>query len=111
MIDTPKPKSGADSGLLDTTCCVSFATCDGCHNVEVCHMTEACYAKILEHAHREGEAYIKAGICSHCDACSAKDAETKCRPMAIGDTGDYDCPGEVLWQESPHNVDVEARRK
>lgn len=43
-------------------------------------------------------AYIKAGICSQCGACSKKEAETKCSPSALGDTGEYTCDGERLWE-------------
>lgn len=44
-------------------------------------------------------AYIKAGVCSQCGACSRKEAETKCRPSPLGDTGDYTCDGERLWED------------
>lgn len=44
-------------------------------------------------------AYIKAGVCSDCGACSAKEAETKCRQTPVGDTGEYGCAGENLWQD------------
>lgn len=56
--------------------------------------------KIMQEAYEAHDAYIKAGVCSACGACSLKEAESgKCRPQAIGDTGDYGCPGEELWHD------------
>lgn len=47
----------------------------------------------------EEEAYIRAGICADCGACNKLEAEGKCKPRPLGDTGDYTCAGEYLWQE------------
>lgn len=47
----------------------------------------------------EEAAYIKAGVCADCGACSQKEAEEKCKPRPLGDTGDYFCAGENLWRE------------
>lgn len=47
----------------------------------------------------EESAYIKAGVCSGCGACNLKEAEKKCRPQAMGDSGEYGCPGEDLWED------------
>lgn len=48
----------------------------------------------------EQEAYIQAGICADCGACSLAEAESgKCKPHPVGDTGDYSCAGEYLWQD------------
>lgn len=52
----------------------------------------------MECAEEEAE-YIKAGVCADCGACSAKEAESKCKPHPIGDTGDYSCAGERLWED------------
>lgn len=48
---------------------------------------------------KEREAYIAAGVCSQCGACSLKEARDKCRPHPLGDTGDYTCEGEGLWED------------
>jgi len=65
--------------------------------------TEASFWTEMNKVHAEcaeaEAAYIKAGICSACGACSLKDAETKCRPTPMGDTGDYSCDGERLWDD------------
>ena len=48
----------------------------------------------------EEQAYINAGVCSDCGACSLKEAKGgKCRPTPVGDTGDYSCNGERLWAD------------
>lgn len=51
-----------------------------------------------EYAEEEA-AYIKAGVCSTCGACSREEAESKCRPSPLADTGDYSCAGEHLWED------------
>ena len=60
----------------------------------------------------EDAAYIEAGVCSDCGACSLKDAKGKCRPSPVGDTGDYSCAGERLWEdeEESEEADEEAVR-
>lgn len=50
--------------------------------------------------HEEERKYIETGICSDCGACSLKEAETKCRPRPLADTGDYICGGENLWRNN-----------
>ena len=55
--------------------------------------------QVAKECAEEEAAYIKAGICADCGACSLKDAEGKCKPSPIGDTGDYSCAGERLWEE------------
>lgn len=49
-------------------------------------------------------AYIKAGVCSQCGACSPEEAEKKCRPTPLADTGDYTCEGERLWAEKDDEI-------
>lgn len=56
-------------------------------------MMQEAYAEAYE-AERE---YKRIGKCSGCGACSAKEAETKCRPTQYP-SGDYDCPGVCLWE-------------
>lgn len=56
-------------------------------------------------------AYIKAGICADCGACSAKEAEKKCRPHALGETGDYSCAGERLWEGQDDEAVKEAAKE
>lgn len=58
------------------------------------HMKE-----VMKECYEAEEAYIKAGICDQCGACSLKEAEAKCRPAPVGDTGDYSCRGEILWED------------
>lgn len=58
-----------------------------------------CVNAVMEQADRERRAYVKAGVCSGCGARSMEEAEHLCRPQSVGDTGDYDCPGEGLWQD------------
>lgn len=50
----------------------------------------------LDDEHRE---YIKRGVCSRCGACSQEEASTKCRPSSVGDTGEWSCPAEGMWEE------------
>lgn len=69
--------------------CDFFGTLEGYQTMQQM-MNEGYEAKL---------AYIRAGICEGCGACSAKEAETKCRPRSLADTGDYWCEGEELWED------------
>jgi len=51
-----------------------------------------------EEADRKRDAYIKAGVCSDCGACSQKEAESKCSPRRDY-TDEWVCAGEPLWSE------------
>ena len=75
----------------------SFTTCQGCTD-DTCSEIKECLVEIYNEVARIEEAYIAKGVCSDCGACSLKDAAGKCRPKAIGDTGDYTCAGELLWE-------------
>ena len=44
-------------------------------------------------------AYIKAGICAQCGACSLKESQTKCQPSSVGDSGEFSCEGDRLWED------------
>lgn len=49
---------------------------------------------------KDEAAYLAAGVCSDCGACSLKEAKSgKCSPSPVGDTGDYSCAGERLWDD------------
>ena len=61
--------------------------------------------KVHAECAEEEAAYIKAGICSDCGACSRNDAATKCRPTRVGDSGDYSCNGERLWEDETESDD------
>jgi|GEM_PF-6943877 len=75
-----------------------FARCADCTD-EMCREIGQCITQIyLDHFKAEEE-YIAKGVCSDCGACSLKDAEGKCRPRALGDTGDVTCAGELLWED------------
>lgn len=54
--------------------------------------------QVMMECAREEQEYIDKGVCSGCGACSLAEAETRCKPTPIGDTGDYSCAGEPLWQ-------------
>lgn len=56
--------------------------------------------KIHDEAWKEEMEYRAKGVCSRCGATCEKEAEDKCRPIPVGDTGDYECPGENLWQNA-----------
>lgn len=71
-----------------------------CGEINVQDATE--WLQMLEayaECEKEEADYIRKGICSDCGACSAKEAETKCRPHASGDSGEYTCAGDLLWRE------------
>lgn len=55
--------------------------------------------EIMEEMNAERARYIAAGVCSGCGACSLEEAESKCKPKSVADTGDYYCEGESLWEE------------
>ena len=89
----------------------AFVACAGCSDPEECIAMDLCVTRIHEEAHQERVAYIKAGVCGDCGACSAKEAETKCTPRRDC-CDEYSCAGEELWDEqnsalseprSPHN--------
>lgn len=54
---------------------------------------------IMQEMNAERDRYIAAGVCSGCGACSPEEAETKCVPKSVADTGDFWCEGESLWPE------------
>ena len=67
-------------------------------------------AKIGKECAEEQAAYVKAGVCADCGACNAKEAEGKCRPRPLADTGDYTCAGDGLWKEETIQAWREAIR-
>lgn len=75
-----------------------FAQCADCTD-DMCSEIKECMDQIYLEAWKEEEEYITKGVCSDCGACSLKDAEGKCRPRALGDTGDVTCAGEKLWRD------------
>lgn len=63
----------------------------------------------FEKMEKEHKVYVDGGVCSRCGACNQAEASDRCKPSAVGDTGDYECPGEDLWQEgSPANKGGES---
>lgn len=82
---------------LGTAMLVVASRCGEIHVQEAgewLHMNE-----VMKECYEAEEAYIKAGICDQCGACSKKEAETKCSPSPCGDSGDYSCRGEQLWED------------
>lgn len=75
-----------------------FVPCEDCGD-DMCAEIEHCVEQIYLEAFKEEEEYIARGVCSDCGACSLKDAAGKCRPRALGDTGDVTCAGEKLWED------------
>lgn len=75
-----------------------FTPCHGCTD-DTCGEIKECLVEIYKEADETQKAYVAKGICSDCGACSLKDAARKCRPQAVGETGEYSCEGETLWQD------------
>lgn len=92
MIADLKKEYGDETRIIVVGCRCGEITADDAD--EWLHMRE-----VTLEAFEEQEAHIRAGVCADCGACSLKEAEDKCRPRAIGDTGDYGCDGDYLWQD------------
>lgn len=76
-----------------------FQKCTTCTDGEECEAARICFAQVHLEAFEEQERYIAAGVCSDCGACSLTEARNKCKPRSLGDTGDYICAGEPLWED------------
>lgn len=50
-----------------------------------------------EESWKEHRAYIAAGVCRSCGACSLKEAESKCQPYRDY-CDEWTCAGEGLWE-------------
>ncbi len=74
------------------------AKCDDCSD-DRCTDAGEYYGALLADMAAEEDAYIAKGVCSDCGACSLKEASGKCRPRALGDTGDVTCAGDKLWRD------------
>lgn len=83
---------------LGAASCSGFVACEGCDD-EMCEQIGQCVASIHAEAQKIEDDYIAAGKCNDCGACSLAEAEGKCRPRALGDTGDVTCAGELLWRD------------
>lgn len=81
-----------------------FKCCEGCFD-EMCGQIKQCVGAIHEEALAAEEAYRKNGVCSSCGACSAKDAETKCRPMQYP-SGEWSCAGDNLWLDDEEVTEI-----
>lgn len=74
-----------------STVFVAASRCGALH-VESAHGWLQAHHIMREVAEAE-DAYIAAGVCRGCGACSLLEARTKCKP------NDDSCPGEPLWQD------------
>ena len=76
-------------GCLGCFDCDFFGTLEGFETMQ----------RMMVEGYEAHAAYIRAGVCSQCGACSLAQAEKMCRPSPLADTGDYTCDGEALWED------------
>lgn len=55
------------------------------------------WLRLQQQLHQEKCNYRAKGICQDCGACSAKEAETRCKPQRDA-CNEYTCAGKELWE-------------
>lgn len=83
-LDKAQPEDG-------TTVYVAMSRCGALHVESASEWLQTHH--IMREAAAAEDAYVKAGVCSGCGACSLLEARTKCRPS------EDSCPGDPLWQD------------
>lgn len=79
--------------------CVSCDFAGTMAGVRLMKEMEAGAFEEMDRYEEEHAAYVLAGVCSDCGATCPAEAERLCKPVPVGDTGEYTCPGEDLWHD------------